>query len=488
VRKPRSLAVLYRKRFAHLPGDSGGSGGVKRALPSSMLATHAMSALEAAFLGLESRAVPFVHASILCFDRPIRLDDLRAHVDAALADIPRYHQRIKRGRFGAAAWTDDANYRIEHHVHAAAVAAPGGMRELEDLAAQLLSGGLPVEHSPWRLWTVNGLADGRGAVIALFHHALVDGIAGFRLLEHVLRGRAVEPAPERATPPPEGPALRELLSWRNVGALTQLLRDGLRPAAQLGINPRRTGAARAVASHTVALDAMKQIGRAFEATTNDVVLATVAGALRRFMIRRGVVPEKLVDVRAMVPVSRHAKGASETSGNRDVLLLVRLPLDRPDPIACLLRIAATTRELKAGHASMGGELLVALSEVTSPALLTAVLGLALEMRAFNLIVTNVPGPAQSLSLLDAKLTRIVPFVNLWPHQSLGVAVASYAGDMTFGIHTDRAVIPDVDLLRDDLAAAFDELRAAVPQVSGRPDANATMIQDLTSTRVPPEAR
>src|SRR5678815_4222940 len=113
-----------------------------------MVPTHAMSALEAAFLGLESRTVPFVHASILNFDRPIQLDALRAHVDAALAEIPRYHQRIERGRFGAAAWIDDAKYRIEHHVHAAAVAAPGGTRELEDLAAQLLSAGLPAGHSP----------------------------------------------------------------------------------------------------------------------------------------------------------------------------------------------------------------------------------------------------------------------------------------------------------------------------------------------------
>lgn len=425
-----------------------------------MLSKQAMSALEAAFLGLESRDVPFVHASILSFDRPIPLNELRTYVDAALADLPRYHQRIERGRFGAAAWTDDANYRIEHHVHAATVAAPGGTRELDDLAAQLLSGGLPDGHSPWRLWTVDGLSGDRGAVIALFHHALVDGIAGFRLLEHVFRGHVAEPGARRSTPAVDGAALRQLLSWRNVGALTQLLRDGLRPAAQLGINPRHTSSARAITSHTVALDAMKQIGRAFEATTNDVVLATVTMALRRFVIRRGVAPDKLVDVRAMVPVGRHATGATETSGNHVVLLLVRLPLDETEPVACLLRITATTRQLKAGHAATGGELLVALSEITSPAVLTAVLGLALEMRAFNLIVTNVPGPERALSLLGAKLTRIVPIVNLWPHQSLGIAVASYAGDMTFGIHTDRAVIPDVESLRDDLAAAFEELRAA----------------------------
>ena len=109
--------------------------------------------------------------------------------------------------------------------------------------------------------------------------------------------------------------------------------------------------------------------------------------------------------------------------------------------------------------------MVALSEVTTPALLTGVLRLALQMRAFNLIVTNVPGPQAQLSLLGARLTRIVPIVNLWPHQSLGIAVASYAGALTFGIQTDRVVIPDVCQFRDDLAAALDELCAAARAMS-----------------------
>lgn len=427
-----------------------------------------MSAIEAAFLGLESRDVPFEHAAILSFDQIIPLDGLRTHVDAALAGLPRYHQRIVRGGLGAV-WIDDRGFRIGHHVHTATVAAPGGPRELEALAAELLSSGLPAGHSPWRLWTVNGLADGRGAVIALFHHALVDGIAGFRLLEHVLHGPVAEPAPERAgsTGGPVqdgGPALAGLLSWRNAGALARLLRDGLRPAADLGINPRHTHAIRVVASHTVALDQLKQVGRAFGATTNDVVLAMVASGLRRFVLRRGVAPADLVGARAMVPVGRHARGASATSGNQVVLMLVDLPLDEADAIACLRRITGTTRELKAGGGAAGGELLVALSQVTTPILLTGVLRLALELRAFNLIVTNVPGPQTALSLLGARLERIVPIVNLWPRLALGIAVASYAGDLTFGIQTDREVIPDPGQLRDDIAAAFAELRAA-PGVS-----------------------
>jgi len=432
------------------------------------MSAQPMAALEAAFLGLESRDVPFVHASILSFDRPIPLDALRSHIDTALAGIPRYRQRILRGYLGAATWVDDEDYQIEHHVHAAAVAGTGGPHELEELAACLLSSGLPFGHSPWRMWTVNDLADGRGAIIALFHHSLVDGVAGFRLLEHVLGSRPIsEPArpttPEpaqRTTPPVDGTALRKLFAWDNVGALAQLLRDGVRPAAQLGLNPRHTRSARAVASHTIELAVAKQIGRTLGGTTNDVVLATVASALRRFVTRRGVPAANLDDVRVMVPVSRHATGAQETSGNHVVLLLVKLPVDTADPVECLRRVAATTLDLKTGHSAAGGELLIALSQVTTPALLAGVLRVALRMRAFNLIVTNVPGPKAPLSLLGARLTRIVPIVNLWPHHSLGIAVASYAGMLTFGIQTDRAVIPDVEQFRDDLAAAFETLRGA----------------------------
>lgn len=432
-----------------------------------MTSAQPMPALEAAFLGLESRDVPFVHASILEFDRPVPLEALRAHIDAALSAIPRYRQCVAHGHFGAAAWVIDEDYQIEHHVHAAAVAAPGGPRELESLVAELLSSGLPVDHSPWRVWTLSGLAGDRGALITLFHHSLVDGIAGFRLLEHVLGAPpAAEPAPPRAAPAADTTATRKLFAWDHVNALASLLRDGLRPASRVGLNPRHTGPVRAVASHTVPLEAIKQIGRVFEATTNDVVLGIVAGALRSFVLRRGVAPTNLHDVRAMVPVGRHAPGAHDTSGNHVALLLVRLPVDERDPVARLRRVSGTTRKLKADHSATGGDLLIALSELTTPALLTGVLDLALKMRAFNLIVTNVPGPTEPLSLLGARLTRIVPIVNLWPHQSLGIAVASYAGALTFGIQTDRAVIPEVDRLRDDLAAAFDELlRAATRKIA-----------------------
>ncbi|MGE5184036.1 MAG: wax ester/triacylglycerol synthase domain-containing protein [Acidobacteriota bacterium] len=420
-----------------------------------------MSPLETAFLSLESRDVPFVHACILELDRPIDVVALRAYMDAALVDLPRYRQRVVAARVGAAEWVTDEDFRIDRQVRAIQVPLPGNDHELEALVGQLLSTDLPRDHAPWRMYTVQGLAGGRGAVIALVHHSLVDGIAGIRMLEYLLREAPVA-AREPAKPPPEPTpmSLRSLLSWKHVRSLGKLLKQGLVPASPIGLNPWHVGRVRTVASHTVPLADVHRIEDAYGVTNNDVVLATVAGALRRFVARRGIDPDRARDVRAMVPVARYVHGKPSTSGNRVALLLAPLPIDQPDPDRRLARVSSATRKLKATHIVSGGDLLVALSGVTTPQLLASVLKLALAMRGLNTIVTNVPGPRAALSLLGAKVTRFVPIVNLWPHQALGVAVASYAGSLTFGLQADRDVIPDLAPLREDLAASFAELVAS----------------------------
>lgn len=413
-----------------------------------------VAALETAFLSLEGRDVPFVFGCVLELDREIPLDALRAMVAGALRDLPRYHQHVERGRSGRATWVDDREPDVAAHVEG--VVAPAGPRPLDALAAQLIARPLPADRSPWRLSTVRGLPDGGGAVIAVVHHALVDGVAGVRLLERML-GAPVAAAAPRSARGARRPSLRDLARWANLVALARLLRDGLRPASQLGLNPRRTGGRRVVSSHDVALADVRAIERAFGVTNNDVVLATVAGGLRRWLPTREIDPDAVHDVRAMVPVARGARDATE--GNRVVLLVAPLPVDEPDPVRRLDRIAARTREMKRGHTAAGGDLLVALSERTTPALLAGALRLALRARAFNTIVTNVPGPRAPLSMLGARLRRLVPIVNLWPHVALGVAVASYADTLSFGIQADRAVIEDLEPLRAAIAAAFDELRA-----------------------------
>ncbi|HEU5055895.1 MAG TPA: wax ester/triacylglycerol synthase family O-acyltransferase [Kofleriaceae bacterium] len=441
-----------------------------------------LSALDAAFIGLESRTVPFVIGSIFRYDRRIDLARLRAYVDAALDHLPRYRQRIRRlPILGHPVWIDHADFAIAEHVRAVPDAAG---REPEEVAAELLGHGLPPGRPPWQIWLMDG-ADGKSAIISVFHHSLVDGVSGVVLLERLLRGvpDASEPPPPRRPPADRPPPAHRLLAAElrhraraiaHVGAglgrpahllraVADLLWRGLHPASDIGLNPRRIGSRRVIASTSLELDSLRRIRRAHGVTLNDVVLAAVTGGLRQLLAARGVDPAGAHDVRAMVPVSTMRPGEDAVSGNRVVLFLAGLPVDEPDPVERLRRVAAATGELKqrSGHRE-AGEVIVQLSDATSPALLTGTFRLTLALRAFNVIVTNIPGPPFPLFLMDARLESLTPIVNLWPHDGLAIAVMSYAGRMYLGLQADRALIADLGPLARAIVSSVAELEARCP--------------------------
>lgn len=445
-----------------------------------------LTSLDAAFLALSTPEVPFVPGCVIHLDRPLARSALADRVDALLTELPRYRQRIARTPLlGNLAWIDDDRFSLAEHVATLHVPAPGGDRELAALVAHQLTAGLPEGHPPWRLWTVEGLAGGRGALVAIVHHALVDGVAGIGLLERLLQ---LAPA---AAPPAPAPRAREarrslvVRAARRVAAdlrgraaawhrlvtelqphhhaveLAALLRLGMSPASDLGLDGRRLGGERSFATWTASLDDAKEIKDAFGVTVNDVMLACIAGALRRTAARRGIDPDVLDDARAMIPVNRHARGEHATSGNRVAMLIAGLAVHDADPLGRLQRIALTTRELKRRDVAGAGDMLVALSGLTWSGVLTNIFRVALWRRAFNVIITNVPGPPIPLYLLDARVTGIVPIVNLWPHVPLAIAIGSYAGTLTLAVNADHRVMPELAPFLDDLTASFAELRAAI---------------------------
>jgi WS/DGAT/MGAT family acyltransferase len=459
-----------------------------------MPAPQRLSALEATFLALSTPEVPFVPGCVLELDRPLALEPLQGRIAALLAEIPRYRQRIARAPVvGSLAWVDDEAFAINRHVRTLRVPEPGGEPQLEAVVAQLLTAGVPVDHPPWQVWTVEGLADGRGALIALVHHALVDGVAGIALLERLLRlsrelpDRNIRIAVADRARPRARPLLERFIeraaadlrgraaAWRQITtqlearrhapALVELLGQALHPSSDLGLGVRRISRDRSFSTFTVGLDTTKSIKRAFGVTVNDVLLACISGALRRYLARRGVDPSRLTDIRAMVPVSRRARDEHATSGNRVTLLLVGLAIDEPDAVTRLRRISERTRELKRHDIAGAGDVLVALSDLTWSGVLANVFRLALARRAFNIGVTNVPGPPIPLYLLDARVTRIAPIMNLWPGIPIAIAIASYAGAVTISIDADRAAITDLAPFVADLDRAFEELRAAATPAS-----------------------
>jgi diacylglycerol O-acyltransferase len=453
-----------------------------------------LTAMDAAFLGIESATSP-MHVGAVARFGPGPLVDAHGGLDAervrlrvasALAGLRRYRQRLVHVA-GAAhwAWVDDASFDLAFHVRHTALPRPGTDRELRQLAGRIFSQRLDRDHPLWELWLVEGLAGGGWAIIAKVHHCLIDGIGGAALL-----GALVAGGDGGVAAPPVRPPSALALTWsearhrgrrlaRGTRAALETLRapadavrrartfvtatataahQALQPAAPTPLNPRRIGPHRRFGWTALDLDQARRIRQQLGGTVNDVALATVAGALRRFLARRGVAVDGIRDLRALVPVGLRGGSAG---GNAVTSLLAELPV-AIEPVAQRYRaVCATTAHLKGrSHQAESAAFLEELADAVSAVPLTASLRLAARRRAYNLVVTNVPGPSCELQLLGSPLEAIYPLAPLFETQALGVALFGYHGHLHVGVVADWHAVPDLDDFIADLDAAFAELATA----------------------------
>jgi WS/DGAT/MGAT family acyltransferase len=464
-----------------------------------MMHYERLSALDALFLDLEKDASSHMHvAAVLLFDAaPLRaahggldMARIRAYLESRLHLIPRYRQRLAYIPLEHhPVWVDDARFNLFYHVRHSALPKPGEERQLKRLCGRIMSQKLDPTKPLWEVWVVEGLADDRFALIAKTHHAMVDGIAGMDLLTV-----ALSPAPEStfAPPPPwrprPEPTALQLLGGefaRRRAGVASLARQGLRlasepqrvlglardaltgvveylapgsvPAARTMLNPE-LGPHRRFDWVRFDLAAVKRVKEALGGTLNDVVLATVAGAARRFLGARG---ERLegIDFRAMVPVSTRADAERGRTGNRVVNFVVQLPIGEPDALARYQRVIAAMQQQKTSHVAQGGELLEELADWTVTGVLTQIIDLAARRQAWNLVVTNVPGPQVPLFLLQAPLRETYPVVPLFKQQGVGIALFSYDGGLYWGFNADWDALPDLHALVEAVAAEFAALES-----------------------------
>jgi len=467
-----------------------------------MAKTHyeRLSALDAHFLDLEDEGVHMhVAVVLICDAKPLTLEDgrldaerIRSFLDAQLAGIPRYRQRLARIPVERhPVWVDDPSFDVAYHVRHVSLPRPGDERQLKRLVGLLMSQKFDPGKPLWEMWIIEGLEGGRFAVLARSHHCMVDGIAGVGVLRVLLGPEprtAFRPAPRwrprpapgrarlageafvrRAREPLElaGAARRALANpsraLRNAFEATLGLGESLtalRAASPTPLNPPHIGPHRRIDWVRFDLDAVRNVRRRLGGTLNDVVLATVAGALRQYL--RGLrVPLRGLDFRVMCPVSVRPASAEGALGNRVVMLVAPLPLGEPSPRRRLERVSETTRALKASRVPQGSELIEELADWTTTSLVTETVRLATRMRAFNLIVTNVPGPPVPLYLLEAPVQAAFPLVPLYENQALGLALLSYADGLYWGITSDWDRARGVHDFALGLGAAFEELREAV---------------------------
>ena len=449
-----------------------------------------MPLADAMFLLPESREQPMHVGSLQLFSPPpgsdpdylteLYQDSLRA-TDIAKEFRRRPHRAITT--LGQWTWVDDGDIDLEHHIRHSALPPPGRIRELLALVSRL-HGTLLDRHRPlWEAHLIEGLNDGRFAVYTKLHHSLMDGVSGLRLLERTLSkdpaARDVrmpfEERPRSARTERTGGGLLSLplqagqAAW-DMASLTprvlKLAEQGLREQAvalpmqapRSVLNVPITGSRR-FAAQAWSMDRIKAVGRAADATVNDVVLAMCASALRTYLLELDALPD--APLIAMTPVSLREDGDDE-SGNAVGTILCNLGTHLVDPQERLLAIRASMRAAKASLRGLNQLQVTALSAaVMAPLGLGLMPGLQAAVRPpYNLVISNVPGPREPLYWNGARLEGMYPLSIPTNGQALNITVTSYAGDMEFGLIGDRRSLPHLQRMLPALEEGLAELEKA----------------------------
>ncbi len=426
-----------------------------------------------------------VASAILFEGPPPGHEEFRDHIESRLHLVPRFRQKLRFVPFaqGRPVWVDDPHLNLDYHVRQTALPAPGSEEQLRNLAARIFSQQLDRSKPLWELWLVEGLSDGRFAIVGKSHHALVDGISGVDITT-VLFDVEREPASPPVRPPKWAPrpeptdlqiladALRERATspreiargvratlrgprqvLEGIGATSKMIGAGMAaPATPFNVE---IGPHRRIAFVRADLATLKRVKNEHGGTVNDVVLSVVAGALGNYLRARGHDTTDL-ELRAMVPVSVRAEEERGALGNRIAAMMAPLPVWCEDPVERLHLITETMGDLKGSGQAVGAEILTRITDFAPPTIASQAARLQPAQRFFNLVVTNVPGPQFPLYVLGREMESIFPLVPLARRQALCVGIMSYNGQIDFGLVGDYDAMADLESFGLDLEQALAE--------------------------------
>ena len=465
-----------------------------------------LEGLDAAFLSLETPTTPLHVGMVMVLDAPegarslfspsTRYAQIRRVIAQRLHLVRPLRQRALRVPLGLhhPVWVDDPDFDVDDHLSRASLPTPGGSAELDSFVAAVMSRPLDPDRPLWEMCIVEGLAGDRTALIAKVHHAVLDGVSGAAMLATFLdlnpRERVVS-LPTGAWDPDPLPGGVRMLRYAassmsgQPARMLSAINAGVEAVADLGTHNRelvrrdespppaffsapRTSLNGTVSNRkrfsslSVPLDDAKRIRGAFGCTVNDVILAGVAGGLRRVLGGRGeVLGRSLV---AMVPVSTRGSGQGHALGNQISGILVSLATDVDDPVQRLAAIAISTRLAKEQERLHRGRLLEDLAQIAAPALVSrlarAVAGTKLFDRVrppFNVTVSGVKGPDFSLFCAGSRVVAMHPVGPIAEGVGLNVTVFSYLDQLHFGPLGCRKLLPELEELTTAVDEALGEL-------------------------------
>jgi diacylglycerol O-acyltransferase len=436
--------------------------------------------LDASFLDLEDEDphASLAIASVAVLDGPAPDQaELAEALRGRLALVPRYRQRVRRVPFdlGRPVWQDDPRFDLDFHLRRTAVTAPGDDAALQRLIARVMSQRLDRERPLWEDWVVEGLPEGRWALLSKVHHCMLDGVGGNELYRLICDpgSKSRRAVPDRWRPAPADGGLSLALD-----ALAQLARmpfdqarlllaaagDPARAAARVaglaqgaaellrGLLPAPAtslsgplGRARRYAVARIPLDDLSAIATAHQVTVNDVYLAAVAGAFRSLLKSRAEEP-RAGTVRTLVPVNVRTEDMRHVMDNRLSSMLLDLPIELGTPAGRLAAVHERIGTLRARHEVEAGASLFALAAQEPFAAVSFLVRSAFRLPQLGLttVTTNVPGPPGPLFVLGRPIRQILPYVPIAERMRLGVALMTYGGQAVIGVTADFASVPEAD--------------------------------------------
>jgi len=466
-----------------------------------------LSFLDGSFLALESRTTHMHVAGVAIFeagplskpDGGIEIEKIRTFIESKLQYVPRYLQHLAWVPFEKnPVWIDDDHFDLDYHVRHLSLPRPGNEEHLKAMTGRLLSQQLNRTKPLWELWVVEGLEGDRFALVFKIHHCMIDGISGVDLMAVLLNFAPTDEIEEiKPFEPRPAPGAAELLVGESVRRLRRAFRAArgiphlveearaigselqrrakavsysltsgwLTPASRTPIN-EKIGPNRRFEWLTLQLAEVKEVKDLIGGTVNDVVLTTMAGAVRKFFIEERGFPVDDLEFRVMAPVSVRSTDQRGQLGNQVAMWLVKLPVAEPDPLNRYAIVQDHTQHLKDTDQALGASTIVQLSSGTPATLLGMAARRATRIRPFNMTVTNVPGPQFPMYMLGSKLLVQYPAVPLWAGHGVGVALFSYNGEVAWGLNADRDVVPDVAEFSNAIRAAFGQLRKEAQRAAG----------------------
>jgi len=459
-----------------------------------------LSGLDSSFLYLESGA-QLMHVCGLIVVDPATIpggydfSEFKAELSRRVAGVAMFNRKLKfvPGGIDFPVWVVDEEFDIDRHVHRLAVPAPGGERELSEVAGHLA--GIPLDRSRplWEMYVIEGLASGQIVVFSKMHHASVDGVSGSNMISYLCSLEADAPpldsgnasgstarVPSDLELVARGVVATATKPWqlaklvaptaRTLVETASRARQGTAMAAPLtaprtSFNGTITGH-RSIAFVDISLDEMKEIKNAIPgATVNDVVLALSGGALRRYLQDRGELPE--TSLLASVPVS--VRSESKRAGRNQVSsIFCRLGTDVDDPLERITEMSVANANAKDHHKAVPADTLQEWAEFAAP----RTFGLAVRMTSdlrlaekvpviHNLVISNVPGPPVPLYFMGARIDALYPLGPVFHGAGLNITVMSSNGKMHIGAIACSELMPRVWDLVDQFPIELKAMRKAV---------------------------